>query len=957
MTTAPAPRSSGAFQVPAVGLPIQLTTFIGREKEIAAVSDLLQSARLLTLTGVGGAGKTRLAAEVAARAAPLFEATAWVDLASLSDPALVGQVVATTLGFREEGGRTAIETMVSRLCERSTFVILDNCEHLVDACAALAESLLKGCAGVSVLATSREALGVSGEQAWLVPPLSLPAASSTAATVLASEAGQLFLARARAVWPSFTLDDFNAPAVAQICRRLDGIPLAIELAAARVRILAPDQITARLDEAFTLLTASSRSVVPRHRTLRETIDWSHALLDEAEAALFRRICVFAGTFSLDAVETLCPDEGLDLLSALVDKSLVVMESTGSEARYRLLETLRQYGHEKLVAAGEEAELRRRHAQFFTDVVAARERDTFGGAGDPEWTSRLVAEEGNLRAACDWAEETGDYTTALRLCAALHWHWFARGHFRDGWQRLKAALQHVEKVPALYSGKAYTAVASMAFWLGKLDEIVPNAAKGVDLLRDQDDPWHLVYALVVHCLGLSLTDPAASEPLHVEATSLARAHAPRSVLLSYALYWHGRNALWRGDLDQAERLLSEAHLLGRALGHPPAIAHPLLMLGIVLVERGALDTAATHLRDALRIHADNSDVLGCLWSLEGLARIAHRTGSFERAAQLLAFARPERDRIGAAWSPPEQQVYGALVAALEQQLGAGRYGALARRGETMSLTEAVALALEAETEVSPPAPGRAAQTLAPGPRSLVVEALGPLRVWRDGTPLDRNAWASAKPRELLLFLLCYPDGRTREQVGLAFWPDASAEQVRNNFHVTLHRLRKTLGGTQWVTHSGEQYALGTSVTVEFDAATFERDVAGGLARLRKDGDAALLQSALALYRGDFLEHEAAGDWHLELRDRLRFKYADALTTLAERHMKEERWAEAGDTWRQLVGRDELDERAYRGLMICHAKRGERSQVQELYVRLEQVLKRELDAKPAPETAQLYRKLVT
>jgi predicted ATPase/DNA-binding SARP family transcriptional activator len=950
MTTAPAPRSSGAFQVPAAALPIQLTQFIGREAEIAAVGDLLRSARLVTLTGVGGAGKTRLAAEVAARAAPLFEATAWVDLASLSDPALVCELVATGLGFREEGGRSAVAMMVSRVSERSTFVILDNCEHLVDACATLADSLLKRCPRVRILATSREALGVSGEQAWLVPPLSLPAASPTAAAVLGSEAGQLFLARARAVLPSFTLDDSNATAVAQICRRLDGIPLAIELAAARVRVLAPDQIAGRLDEAFTVLAGSGRTAVARHRTLREAIDWSYALLDEAEAALFRRLAVFAGTFSLDAVEAVCPDQGLDVLSTLVDKSLVVMESTGSEARYRLLETLRQYARDKLVAAGEEAELCRRHARFFTDLVAAREKDTFGGAGDPEWSARLAAEEPNLRAACDWAETTGDYTTALRLGAALHWHWYARGHFREGWQRLETALGHAEQAPPLDAGKAYVAAATTAFFLGKLDQIVPHAERGVALLRDQDDPWHLAYALTALGFGLTLTDPVASEPWQVEATALTHIHAPRSVLLIFALYWQGRGALGRGDLDSAERLLSEAHGLGRALGHPPAIAHPLASLGLVLIERGALGTAATHLRDALRIHARNSDLLGCLWSLEGLARIADRTGSLEQAVELLTFARLERDRIGAAWSPPEQQLYDAVVAALEDRLGADRCAAAAGRGVAMSLEDAVALALETGLDTTPPGP-------VPPVHTLTVQALGPLRISKDGTPLDREAWASAKPRELLLFLLCHPEGCTREQVGVAFWPEASAEQVRNSFHVTLHRLRKTMGGPHWVTLSGDRYALDAGVTVEFDAATFEREVADGLARLKRDGDTAPLEAAIALYRGDFLEHEAVGDWHVALRDRLRLKYLSALTALADHAMRQERWAEAADAWRTLIARDGLDERAYRGLMTCHARLGERSQVQQLYKRLEQVLQRELEARPEPETTQLYHKLVT
>ena len=932
MTTAPAPRA---------GCPVQLTTFIGREREIAAVDDLLQSTRLVTLTGVGGAGKTRLAAEVAARVTPRFEASAWVDLASLSDPALVAELVAATLGYREEGGRSAVQTMVHRLCECDTFVILDNCEHLVDACAEVAETLLKGCPSVRILATSREALGVPGEQAWLVPPLSLPA-GTTAAEVLSSEAGRLFLERARAVRPAFSLDDASAPAVAQICRRLDGIPLAIELAAARVGVLAPQQIAARLDDSFKLLISSGRSTVPRHRTLRETIDWSHALLDPAEAALFRRLSVFAGTFSLDAVEAICPDDGvLDVLSSLVDKSLVVMETVGGEARYRLLETLRQYGHDRLTAADEVADLRRRHAQFFTELVAARERETFGGAGERELTARLVAEEGNFRAAGDWAHETGDHTTSLRLCAALHWHWYARGHFREGWKRLQAALAHADAVPPLHAGKAHVAAAMTARLIGAVDQVAPNAARAVALLRDQNDAWHLSYALVF--LGVSTPDPAAAERLFVEATGLARAHAPGSVLLAFALFWHGVLALNQRDLDGAERLLSENHAIGRALGHPPAIAFPLSMLGHVKLQRGHLEAAAADLRGALRIHADNRDALGCFWSLEGLARLAHLSGQPERAAQILAGVREQRDQIGAAWSSQETQEFEALGASSPPQ-------------RALTLPELVAYALEPSpgladaVEASPVAPPKQAS----GTRHLTIRALGALRISQPAGPL---IWASAKPRELLLFLLCHPDGRTREQVGLAFWPEASIEQVRNSFHVTLHRLRKTLGGAHWVTLSNDQYAVDSRVAVDFDASRFERDVTAGLARLRKDGDTTLLEEALTLYGGDFLEHEVVGDWHLELRDRLRNKYVGALVALGERHMKRERWADAAEAWRRLVARDELDERAYRGLMTCYAKLGERSQVQQLYQRVERVLRKELETKPAAETVQLYQRLMS
>ncbi len=937
MTTAPARQSrGGSFQTPTANRPVQLTTFIGRETEIAAVDELLQSARLVTLTGVGGAGKTRLAIEVAERVASRFDASGWVDLASLSNPALVPEVVAAALGYREEGGRSAVETMVHHMCEQSTFVILDNCEHLVDACAAVAERLLKGCPAICILATSREALGVPGEQAWLVPPMSLPAAT-TAASVLDSEAGKLFLERARAALPSFKLDDTSAPAVSQICRRLDGIPLAIELAAARVRVLAPRQIAARLDDSIKVLGKSSRSAVQRHRTLREAIDWSYALLDPTEAALFRRLSVFAGTFSLDAVEAVCQgDDVLDVLASLVDKSLVVMESAEGEARYRLLETLRQYAQERLAEANESADLRRRHARFFRDLVVARERDTFGGAGDPSWTARLVAEEGNLRATSDWAHETGDHTTCLRLCAALHWHWFARGHFRDGWQRMQTALGHAKQADPLAAGIAFAAAAVMAIWLDARELIGPYAEQAVALLRAQEDSWQLAYALVG--LGISTTDPRTADALFVEATTLARAQGPTSVLLTFALYWHGLLALSEGKLDKAEELLEEGHGIGCALGHPPAIAHPLSILGLVKLRRHELSAAATDLRDSLRIHADNRDVIGCFWSLEGLAQVEHLSGRPQRAAQILGGVRDQREQIGAAWSP------------LAKELDA--LGAASSPYSRMTLPELVAYALEGTPELAvpiaaPAPPSRAA-------RALTIRALGALRISQEGVPL---VWTSAKPRELLLFLLCHPDGRTREQVGLAFWPDASIEQVRNNFHVILHRLRKTLGGVESVRLESDQYAVDSRVAVDFDAARFERDVTAGLARLKKDGDTTLLESALAPYGGDFLENEVVGDWHLELRDRLRQKYVSALTALGERRMKDERWTDAADAWRRLVARDELDERAYRGLMTCHAKLGERSQVQHLYQRVERLLQKQMDAKPAPETVQLYKRLVS
>src|SRR5213079_1884942 len=395
--------------------PAQLTSFIGRERETAAVKELLRGTRLLTLTGAGGSGKTRLALEVAGRVGAQYpDGVAWVELAPLSNPELVPHHVADALGVRRDGIRSAGDALFEALREWDALLVLDNCEHLVEACARLAEALLRGCPRLRVMATSREALGISGERAWLVPALALPAVEAgkpvTRAVAAASEAIRLFVERTQAVRPSFELREDNVAAVAHICRRLDGLPLAIELAAARARVLDPQQIATRLDDVFGLLSAGSRTAVPRHRTLRSTIEWSHSLLTEPERILLRRLAVFAGGFTLDAAEAVAGGAGgaiaavdvLDLLSGLVDKSLVALETEALEARYRMLETMRQFARERLDEAGEAAELGRRHAQFF--LARAEAADPFLPVHAEGWQERLAEDVGNLRAAADWFEQ-------------------------------------------------------------------------------------------------------------------------------------------------------------------------------------------------------------------------------------------------------------------------------------------------------------------------------------------------------------------------------------------------------------------------------------------------------------------------------------------------------------------------------------------------------------------------
>ncbi len=426
-------------------LPVQLTSFVGREQEIAEVKRLLGTTRLLTLTGAGGVGKSRLAHQVGAELVEEYPDGVWlVELAALGDSALVPLAAASALGVAEQPGRPPIETVSDFLRPRSLVLVLDNCEHLLDACAVLADSLLRASRRLRVLATSRQALGMGGETAWRVPSLAMPdpARPATAEQLVSYEAARLFVERAKSALPTFGVTKDNAAAVAAVCWRLDGIPLAIELAAARVGMLTVRQIEARLDDRYRLLTGGSRTVLPRHQTLRGLVDWSHDLLSEPERVLLRRLSVFAGGWTLEAAEAVCAfgagegscDDVLELLSELAAKSLVLADEQNGQMRYRFLETIRQYGAERLRASGEEAVVRDRHLEWFL-ALAERGEPELRGPDQVRWLDRLEAEHDNLRAALAWSqlESSSERARAagLRLAGALSWFWRVHSQFSEG----------------------------------------------------------------------------------------------------------------------------------------------------------------------------------------------------------------------------------------------------------------------------------------------------------------------------------------------------------------------------------------------------------------------------------------------------------------------------------------------------------------------------------------------
>ena len=524
-------------------LPVHLSSFVSRAEEVASVGAVLTSARLVTLTGPGGCGKTRLALAVADCVRSAFQhGTRWIDLAPLTAAHQVPLAVAAVLDVRQTSGRELLEAVIRRLGSQRVLLVIDNCEHLMLACAPVVEALLRETSGVRVLATSRESLRIPGEVTWPVPPLSLPppGAVDDLSELERFGAVRLFVERARTVLPTFALTAENSAAVVGICQRLDGLPLAIELAASRLKVLAPDLLLERLDDCFQLL-AGGRTAVPRHRTLRSTMDWSYDLLLDPQKVLFARVSVFADGFTLDAAEKVCAEAPLEqhdiprLLAALVDKSLIMVQHDGGQTRYRLLEKIRQYAGERLSVSADAHATQQRHAWYFCDLVE-RAKPRLTESDQVEWLGRLEADLDNIRGALRWARQVGESEVGLRLAGAMCRFWHLRGYYDDGRASLKSALAAGEGTPdehttvedAIWSALYDPAPAGPASVKGRAPPLrtfafgMSRAYVGTRLLGPSDwsyaKPRELLFFLLIHpvCskeqIGLALWPAASSAQL-------------------------------------------------------------------------------------------------------------------------------------------------------------------------------------------------------------------------------------------------------------------------------------------------------------------------------------------------------------------------------------------------------------------------------------------------------------
>jgi len=896
--------------------PVSLTSLVGRERELQDLDALVAAQRLVTLTGVGGSGKTRLAAELALRIDwQRADSVAWVEFAPCVDPVRVPQQVAAALSVRDGA---SVDALVEALRERDFLLVLDDCEHLIAACAELARTLLLRCPKLHIIATSREPLGVSGERVWLVPPIA------------PDEAAQLFAERAAAVDPAFMLAEENAATVAEICRRLDGIPLAIELAAARVRVLTPEQIASRLEDRFAILTGGARTAIARHRTLRAAIDWSFALLSDREQTLLARLSVFAGTFSLEAAEAV-GDADLDLLTGLVDKSLVSTCSRRGAVRYLLLETIRQYGAERLASSGEADDVRRRHALAF--LAMARDATVDPMSAVMARLDCLDAEHDNVRAALDWSLDREPDAIALPLAAAFRWYWYYRILWSEGLRWMTRVLERSSAATTRDRAGALAAAGAFSGYTGDL-------VAGRRWLEEAEAMWRELgesreLALTLSALAQLLANTGELDEASAraaESVALARS-AGTSYDVAYCLTNAEAFVAQRGgSLEEADRALEEAEAIWSPTKHPLGLPFVLNARALLALRRRDDAAAARFAREALietRLRHD-------LWFSARSLRVLACTSTAEpsRAARLLGASDAMLRTIGARLLVHETSEHEQLLAKLREPMSQDELDAALAAGSQLSFDDACELALTNEAAAS----------------LLRISDLGPLQITLDGKPLATDARAANRVRELLVFLLAHPKGPTKEEVGVAFWPDATGEQVKNAFHVTLHRLRKLLGRSDAVVVDGARYVVAIPHVV--DSRRFEDEVTAAL----RQNDVARLERALALYTGDFLQGEDAGEWCLPIRAQLRQLHLRGLFALGQAHESRGRFTDAAETYARVIARDPFHEPAARQLMICRARLGDRSESLLVYRQLEQRLRDDLQAAPEPETATLYRRLL-
>ncbi len=1018
-----------------MSLPVFLSTFIGRKTELGEIKSLIRerSVRLLTLTGPGGCGKTRLAREILSDLEDTFEdGIVWVDLVGLSTEDALLVETAAALDVRPSPGQTLSAALTAALRQRETLLVLDNCEHLVDASAQLVDRLLRACPELHVLVTSRQRLGVDGEQRWQVPPLSYPADDPPAMNSPGEyDAIQLFLARARLVHPGFDLDSQTLPALVQITRLLEGMPLAIELAAARVSELDIPELAKRLDDQLSLLHGKVHTPVSHHHSMSETIRWSFDLLSAEEKVLFCRLGVFRSGFTLDAAEAVCSGEPLaaervlDLLGKLVDKSLVLRESTGQTAsHYRLLESIRQYASYKLGVLEEARDVHDRHLAYFFQSVLEAEPQLLGSS-QKAMTEALEEEYENVQAALSWSVrrarlENGFSQQTARMADGLYWFWNYSGRHEEakGWyatiidlpgldrrSSLYAHIQHrlatfvwllgnypeaqgilqdcletasqagdshmlghaklMLGIMALHQGRtgqaeqllreseglfselhvrerliAYTNLGGLHRAMGDLDAARHYAEKAVLNARVVQDLWGL---------GLSLS--GLGEVLFLQGEverSFQLMEEALELIQSSGQHWLQAEALWRiadmlrrrGELARAVARFEQCYDLAQVSGAVEWQLSALNSLGFLALRRGDQRQAAGHFSELLRMTGGQRYEHILVHAFLGVMRLALASGQVRLAGTLWEMYTGLKTAHGLPSNEEESSLHELLQPHIPARAFAGK----------ASLAEATGLAMEITGGVE-----RRIIILSSEFR-LRLLGLGPAEVYMDGRLLGAPDWTFAKPKELLYYLVSHRP-QTKEQIGLAFWPDASPAQLRVSLRATLYHLRRALEERSWILYEDGYYRFNTSLAYWFDVEAFESCLQAAGKQTTPENEQAIekLEEAVSLYRGEYLSDLAVSEWATQRREELHGNYLNGLQRLGDLLAGTGSYDRAIAIYSKLLALDNLQEPAHRALMRCYAFNGDRVLALRQYKTLVEVLRDELGIAPSQETTALYRSL--
>ncbi len=975
---------------------------MGRQAESEELERLVHTVRLLTVVGAGGAGKTRVVRELAARLANDTSTEAWLDgiwwveLAPVRASADVASALASVLSVSPSPGRPMLDALLDALQHRAELIVLDNCEHVIDDVAQLADAILRRAPDVTIVATSRERLAIDGEVAWPVPPLERPPEEPPggwdAGRLASFEAVRLFVDRTRAVSRTFALTDDNAHDVAAICKRLDGLPLALELAAAVVPVIGIAGLAARLDDALALLARGRRTDVPRHRTLRAVLDWSYDLLDDEARELLRHLAVFRGACTLDAMAEVCarrPDALVVPLGRLLEHSLVEVRETPGETRYRLLETVRQYGVEKLQAAPDASLVKRRHAWWITRV-AQRAEDALFSPARGRTVRRLQADLDEIRGALAWTiSDGGDAALGAELAGALAWFWIsgvpweeARTLPREVLARLDAdgtpdASRTTAELIAI--GRLSYAIIGLAYFAADTALMLSMGARELaiwDIVEARETAAHGVTptthramyrgrSLCNQLMGLAeaLRGNAAGAVAHLDACIRMAVCSGEPWLLRVMQMRRALVHFTVGDLRSAEADFVEAIDLLRAMGEWWFLSLALEGLAITVFTAGDRVRAAHYARESITTLRPEPDAWFISRSLDSLAYILMESGAdadtAEQAARWTGAAEGLREHCGAGIMGNDIERIATTRERLLVALGRARTAALVSAGRSLTLTQI----FEDIEAIPAPAPSPSPVPDRPLSPSLSITLLGGFRLQQHGVDVAADRMPAGKVRELLCYL-ALTEHASKEAIGLALWPDASDAQLRNVFHVTLHHLRRALGDAPWIVFERHGYRMvrltsdGLRCAIDVDEMLTAAGEATTARARRSTPDVNQLQQwlgVLDLHGDDLLPGGSSGDWIVPHQDRVRHAWRNALDAITQLCGAQAHWEAMQSAARALITRDPLREGAHRAFMESLAAVGERARALAHANELEELLQRELGARLSSETRALVERI--